>query len=131
MRNGINTVSGFDHKYTDFEFTSRQNRGDQLYSQRRLLLNGIADIPIGDEFYGLTNFAGLITILISELPRDVEYFQYLKYPFISARVYAWGDDEYEDMYANSEFDSSDRLVAFTTDPTHFGIKYKYRITYYK
>ncbi|MDB5278047.1 MAG: hypothetical protein JWR61_3002 [Ferruginibacter sp.] len=127
------TLRKINDHFIYFQFTSRDNRGSNLYNQRQLLLRGIANIPISTTI--LSGEAGVLSIF-----NDAYAWQYAKYPFQTAILHNQLDGS--DLHFNSaiEFDSKDRLTYFKgfilsgerplqfPDPSSF---FDFRITYFK
>jgi hypothetical protein len=114
-----------DLEYTLYEYT-RHAKGDQLFNQRQVLLNGIANIPFGDfdnivaEAFGILSF-GL----------EYESRQYSKYPVQMVKARMW-DGTFKNFTSNSEFDSKNRLTKFTGFFHDNDLEpIEYTISYYK
>jgi hypothetical protein len=110
---------------TAFEYLSRQTKGDQLYNQRRLLLNGIQNIPVDFEYSDWYNFT---------LFTAPEYDEYTKYPFqtVKLQVGAPGSTSYQNYNGQSVFDSKERLVDFKGYFSDVNVlTQRYKLEYYK
>lgn len=123
-----NFVDGRDSttaNYTSYEFTGRQTKGNELYNQRRLIMNGLADMPFGesdDISYGV----GILSFHF-----EYEYFQYSKYPADAAKVRMW-DGAFKDFATHPTYDNKNRLTKFTGFFVDNDLEpHEYRITYYK
>lgn len=126
IKNFVDTLKHINETIVGCEFSSRHNKGNQLFNLRQVLLNGIAGIRFGDEM-----FHGSITGTLSFVPGGYEPMQYHMYPFKSARVYNTWTKEFSDFTAISEFDNRDRLVKFRGFSADDMFPYVYGITYYK
>ncbi len=125
--NYVDTLRHENETFTVCEFNSRHTKGDQLYNMKQVLLNGIANIPFGEDL-----FRGSISGVLSYFQDGFEPMEYSMYPFQSARVYNSFTKQYDNFTAISEFDSKDRLVrfkGFLKDSEL--IPYQYEISYYK
>lgn len=105
---------------------SNYGKGDQLFNQFHLLLNGISKFPLG---YIENNMIGLLSY-------DYEpyMFQYSRYPTQSAtllRAFSSNDVYYEDLQPYAEFDNLDRLVRYGGLNLYGNEPFGFRITYYK
>lgn len=113
---------------TLFEFTSRNNKGDQYYNFNKIVFNGIAGFPdLFGNFAAGSPIAGLYN-------RDL--FQFTKYPAVSTKLYEWDpwreNGAYFSFTPDAEYDSKNRLVKFKS---YLGDKpcfsKEYHLTYYK
>jgi hypothetical protein len=102
----------------------RQTKGDQLYNQRQVLMNGLANIPFGDYDGIIEDAFGILSFTLG-----YDYLQYSKYPVqtTKARLY---DGSFKDFISSSTFDSKNRLTKFTgffhdydLDPIEYRVKY--------
>lgn len=111
------------------EFYTRKQKGDNLFNQREMLMQGISNIPL--DAYSL-HFSGLFGIL-SYLPGDVENKQYMRYPYELGQLYNFGTGGYEVVQSLVVIDPGyDRLLIFRGffhDANM--IQLEYRIRYYK
>ncbi len=125
--NRIDTASHEEESFVGCEFLSRHTRGDQLFNQQQVLLNGIANIPFGEDL-----FRGSISGILSYFPNGYESKQYNKYPFREVKIYDRDTKQYKDFTGVSEFDSKDRLVKFTGFLNESELfPYVYQLKYYK
>lgn len=125
--NRIDTARHEEESYTGCEFLSHYTKGSQLYNQQQVLLNGIANIPFGEDL-----FRGGISGILSFFPDGYESKQYYKHPFQTVKIYDWDTKQYMNFTSTTEFDSTDRLVKFTgflNDTEIF--PYVFEIGYYK
>jgi hypothetical protein len=123
----IDTTDHEEENYLGCEFFSHYTKGDQLYKQKQLLLNGIANMPFGEDL-----FFGSISGILSYFSGDYESMQYHKYPFQTAKVYGGNAIQYRSFKSTVQFDSKDRLTKFTgffNDIELF--PYVFEIGYYK
>jgi hypothetical protein len=114
-----------DLEYTFYEYT-RHAKGDQLFNQRQVLLNGIANIPFGDldniaaDGFGFFSF-GL----------EYESRQYSKYPVQMVKARMW-DGTFKNFTSKTEFDNKNRLTKFTGFFQDYDLEpTEYTISYYK
>jgi hypothetical protein len=113
-------------EFTAYEFFGRQTKGNQLYNQRKAILNGIANIPFTDFDEWFDSF-GIFSFSLEW----IQHQQYSKFPIQSAKVYnsSAGFDNFSSV---SEFDSKDRLKKFGGFfPDLTLILTEYTIEYYK
>lgn len=123
----IDTLNHIDETFVACEFVARHVKGDQLFNMRQTLLNGIANIPFGEDF-----FHGSLTGVLSMLPDSFEPLQYSIYPFQSVKVFDSQANQYKSFTAVSEFDDKDRLVKFRGFLNDIDlIPLQYEVTYYK
>ena len=123
----IDTTNHEEEDYLGCEFFSHYTKGDQLYKQKQLLLNGIANMPFDEDL-----FSGNISGILSYFLDDYESKQYHKYPFQTAKVYGGNAIQYRNFTSTVEFDSKNRLTKFTgffNDVELF--PYVFEIGYYK
>lgn len=127
-----NSSLQYTESYTSYEFLARQTKGDQLYNQRQVILNGIADMPFGNSDLGSfvsDDALGLFSAILK-----YEYLQYSKYPIQTAKVYSMYDGTYKVFTAHSEFDNKNRLTKYIGFVDDYGSDLEseeYRINYYK
>lgn len=115
-----------DQNFISEEYSGRWTKGDQLYNQRKLILNGITDIPFNDESELISFYTGVLSFQMG-----YETAQYSKFPIKSARLQSY-DGTYEDVVSNVEFDSKDRLLKCSTFWLDAEVvRGEYRITYFK
>ncbi len=115
-----------EQNFTSEEYSGRWTKGDQLYNQRKLILNGIADIPFNDESELISFYIGVLSFQMG-----YETMQYSKFPIKGVRLEVY-DGRYEDVEAIVEFDSKDRLVRCSTFWLDTDVvSSEYRITYFK
>lgn len=125
--NRIDTLSHEEESFVGCEFLSRHIKGDQLYNMQQVLLNGIANIPFGEDLV-----RGSISGILSYFPDGYEPNEYNKFPFQTAKIYDSYTKQYNDFIAISEFDSKDRLIKFRGFLMDNDlIPYQYQISYYK
>lgn len=125
--NIVDTANQKNETFVGCEFLARHSKGDQLYNQQQVLLNGIANIPFGEDLV-----RGSISGILSYFPDGYEPKQYHKYPFQTAKVYNSQTKQYDSFTAVSEFDSKDRLVKFRGFLNDYQLfPYLYEITYHK
>jgi len=123
----IDTLRQIDELITSVEFTSRQSKGDQLYNIRQVLLNGMANIPVGEDV-----FNGSISGILSFFSNGFEPMEYSKYPFQAAKVYDGQTQAYDNFTGVSTFDSKDRLTKLRGFLAEVELEpYEWSITYYK
>jgi hypothetical protein len=123
---GIDTSQPAIQEYLSWEFQSRNTKGSQLADQRRLLLNGMHNMPLGDhdEWFEVSVFCYNLD--------NFQSHQYRNLPFQTAKVYSTDRSAYDNFTAESVFDSKNRLVRFTGFFKDYGLmKEMYRIAYYK
>lgn len=112
--------------YTSYEYNGRQTKGDQLYNQRQIIMNGIANMPFGDIDYPVEDAFGILSFNL-----DYEYLQFEKYPFQTTKARMW-DGTFKDFISNSTFDSKNRLTKFIGFFHDYDLEPReYRISYYK
>jgi hypothetical protein len=120
----VDTLRHTNDSYISYDFT-RQTKGDQLYKQRQIIMNGIANMPFGN-FDSPEDAFGVLSFSV-----DNEYLQYSKYPMQTAKVHMW-DGSYKNFIAPSEFDNKNRLTKFTGFFHDYDLEpQEYRINYYK
>ena len=123
----IDTTNHTEENFLGCEFFSHYTKGDQLYKQKQLLLNGIANMPFGEDL-----FFGSISGMLSYFSDDYESMQYHKYPFQTAKVYGGNAIQYRNFTSTVQFDSKDRLVKFTGFLNDVDLEpYQFEISYYK
>ena len=111
--------------YKLYEFT-RQTKGDQLYNQRKLIMNGIDNMPFGDYDSMIADAFGVLSFSL-----NYENWQYSKYPCqtVRARMY---DGSFKNFTSNPTFDNKNRLTKFTGFFHDYDLEpIEYSITYYK
>ncbi|WP_276503711.1 hypothetical protein [Terrimonas pollutisoli] len=127
VENYIDTLNHENITFVACEFTARHTKGDQLFNMRQILLNGIANIPFGEDM-----FHGSITGVLSFFPDGYEPLEYSKYPFQFAKVFNSQTNQYDNFTAISELDNKDRLIKFRGFLNDVElIPYQYEISYYK
>jgi len=123
------TLNQYNESYTSFDFLTRQTKGDQLYNQRKVIMNGIANIPF--DYSDLGSFIADEAVGILSITLSNEYLQYSKYPIQQAKVRMW-DGSFRDFTANSEFDNTNRLTKFKGFFRDYDLELiEYKISYYK
>ena len=126
--NKIDTAAKTNETKTTCEFITRESKGDQLYNQHQALLNGIANIPFGEDLFAQHHIAGILSFFLGGL----EPMEYSKFPYKTASVYNGLRNVYEETVGTSEFDTKSRLIklrGFFRDADL--IPYEWKITYYK
>ncbi len=113
-------------EYISEEYLARESKGDQLYNQRKLILNGISNLPFGDNDEMISFAIGIMSFQM-----EYESAQYSKFPIKGAKARLW-DGSYENFQSIAEYDSRDRLTRFTGFYVDLDIvPVEYRINYYK
>ncbi len=113
------------HDFTLYEFT-RQTKGDQLYNQRKLIMNGIDNVPFGDYDSMFADAFGILSFSM-----EYENWQYSKYPCQTVRA-RMSDGSFKNFTSNSTFDDKNRLTKFTGFFHDLDLEpVEYSITYYK
>jgi hypothetical protein len=111
--------------FTFYEY-SRHTKGDQLYNQRQVLMNGIANIPFGDYDDILEDAFGILSFSAA-----YESILYSKYPVQSVKG-RMSDGSFQTFSSNPTFDSKNRLVKLPAFFHDYGFEpTEYRISYYK
>ena len=120
------TAVDIDNTFLAYEFNARGTKGNQLYLQRSLLLNGLSNIPFTDldDWFELS----VLTMTVD----DYQDKQYSKYPFTSGKVYNQGTNSLDATTGQATFDSKDRLTGFkgyfqNNSPQPL----EYHVSYYK
>lgn len=94
-------------EYFSVEFTDRESKGDQFYNQRKLLLNGISEIPIGEYDEMLIGSMGLFSRYL-----EFEAAQFSRFPARKAKI-RLEDGSYQEYQPVYTFDSKNRLSLIT------------------
>ncbi len=129
LTNYIDTFRNINDNFTYCQFTSRLNKGVNLFNQRQLILRGISNIP-----FSTTTFSGEAGVL--SIFNTVEAYEYLKYPFQTIVLHNYSGNDDLSLTSLSEFDSNGRLtyfkgIAFLSErPNQIPNPLDFRITYY-
>ncbi|MBS1577669.1 MAG: hypothetical protein JST09_20380 [Bacteroidetes bacterium] len=117
-----------DSTYVHYDFKTRQQQGDQLYKQRQLIMNGIANIPFTDNDYnGTIELFGLLSLDISN-----ESWQYVRFPYQSVIAFNSYSNSYIDLSPSFEVDSKNRLTKFRLyEEDILYTPFDFQISYYK
>jgi hypothetical protein len=119
--NQTNTIENF----TLYEYT-RQTKGDQLYGQRLTLMNGLANIPLSDYDYAITDPFGVLSFSL-----DYESLLYSNYPITSVKARMW-DGSFKNFTSSPTLDDKNRLTKFTGFFHDLDMEpVEYRISYFK
>ena len=125
--NIIDTFQETNETKTAVEFSGRLAKGNELYNQRRMLLNGIADIP------ELTNSSDATFIdmagILSWFPFEFESQSFVNFPYTTAKSYSFMTQKNYTSTGASNFDDKGRLVNFSG--SLYGNDFAWRISYFK
>ncbi|MEO8821765.1 MAG: hypothetical protein ABI267_07730 [Ginsengibacter sp.] len=96
----IRTRSNASRPFTQFDFISRDTKGDQLYNFYSILYNGVANFS--DLYSG---FSGIF---------NQSFFQFFKYPALSTDITNADGDSFKTISFNDtpQYDSKNRLIKF-------------------
>jgi len=116
----IRTLSNVSQPFTQFDFISRDTKGDQLYNFYRILYNGVSNFP--DVYSG---FGGQF---------DETFFQFFKYPALATDITNPDGNSFKTIRFNEtpQYDSKNRLIKFKTFFNDVELYVtEYTISYYK
>ena len=94
-------------EYFSVEYTDRESGGDEFYNQRKLLLNGISEIPIGEYDEMLLGSMGMFSRYL-----EFEAAQFSRFPARKARI-RLEDGSFQEYQPVYTFDSKNRLSLIT------------------
>jgi hypothetical protein len=127
-RNRRDTLRKTEVNFIPHEFLARQTKGDQLYLQRRALLNGVGNMPFSDEDDWYSGNFGILSLFLS----PIEHMQYMKHPIQSSRVYDETSGTFSVINTPSVYDTKDRLVSFRGYFEDLNYpRHEFKIVYYK
>ncbi len=125
--NIIDTFQETNETKIAVEFSGRLTKGNELYNQRKTLLNGIANIP------ELTNSSEATFIdmagILSWFPFEFESQSFVNYPCTTAKSYSFMTKKNYTSTGVSNFDDKGRLVNFSG--SLYGNDFAWRIVYFK